>query len=92
MKNLTVLSIFLITVSAFAAEPPELTDKQKLEIRDKQIQVMNLKDQYTQVQDALKKASEELQAVVKKYTPDGWSLGFDLHFTPMQPAAPTPAK
>jgi hypothetical protein len=86
----TLLTVMLFSVSAFAADPV-LTDSQKLKVRDAQIKVMALQDQLRQTQDAAKKASDDLDAIVKQVTPKGWLLQLDLKLLP-EPKATTGKK
>lgn len=87
----TLLAFLVLSVSALAADPV-LTDSQKYQVRDAQIKVMTLQEQLhqaqaaanqlPQIQDAAKKASDDLDALIKKYTPKGWVLQLDLKLIP----------
>lgn len=77
----TLLVLLILSVSAFAADPV-LTDSQKLKVRDAQVKIMALQDQLRQIQDAAKKASDDLDTIVKQVTPKGWVLQLDLKLLP----------
>lgn len=83
MKTLILTALFIAT--AFAADAPTLSDKDKLKLREIQVKVTQLdaqkarmESQYNQLSNDLTKATAELEALVKQMTPAGYVLQSDL--------------
>lgn len=83
MNRIILTALFMAT--AFAADAPTLSDKDKLKLREIQVKVTQLdaqkarmESQYNQISTDLTKATAELELLVKQMTPAGYVLQADL--------------
>lgn len=85
------LLVFCGLLTAAIADGPLLTDAQKVQIRDAQLQVASLdarkarlETEYVKVSTELEKASTALDSLVSRLTPNGYVMQVDLNLVPAE--------
>ena len=102
MKHIILFFLLAVPCAAFQDAPtkkPELTDKQKVEVREAQLNVSTIEAEKFALESRLKDltaalplAKQKLGEVLKSVAPSGYSVMSDLSLSKNPEPTPVPAK